>query len=109
LRHVRHQHGHQVGVPHRVGGLGDRESVALGIFPARATLAHADSDFEAAVLEVERMRPALAAVAEHRDVGALQCFLVDVLLRIKMHREITPVVKQKTPQRWPVRGLGMLK
>ena len=76
-----------VGALDRVGRLGDlRGRPCLRLLPAVAALAHADDDVVAAVLEVERMRAALAAVAQDGDPGSLQRLLVHVLLRIGTHR-----------------------
>ena len=44
-------------------GVGDGEAVLLRLLPARAALAHPDDDVEPAVLQVQRMRAALAAIA----------------------------------------------
>jgi hypothetical protein len=63
LRHVGHQHRHQLRALDGRLGLHDLQAVLLGLVPAVA-LAHADHDVEAAVVQIERMRAALAAVAE---------------------------------------------
>ena len=51
-----------------------------------ATLLFAHGDIEAAVAEIQGMRTALTSVAEYSDTGTLECLLVDVFLRIKLHR-----------------------
>ncbi len=75
----------QVGVLHRLGRLGDFQAVLLRLGEAGAGLAYADHDVITAVLQVQRMRAALAAVAEDGDTGLLQGLLVDVLLRVDLH------------------------
>src|SRR5580765_128232 len=85
LRGVRDQDGDEVGAGNRRGRLCDLQACLLGLVPAGAVLAHADDDIEAAVLQVQRMRTPLAAVAEDRDAGALQGALVDVFMRIQPH------------------------
>src|SRR6185295_7768820 len=60
------------------------QAVLLRLFPARAVLAHADDDVMAAVLEVERMRAALAAVAQDGDPGFLERLLVYVFARVQL-------------------------
>jgi hypothetical protein len=74
LREVRHEHRDEIGALDGCGRLGDRQAVLLGLVPAVA-LAHADHDVEAAVLQVQRMRAALAAVAEDADRAPFSAFL----------------------------------
>src|SRR6185437_4916027 len=82
------------------------------LLPGGAALAHPDHDVEARVLEVERMRAALAAVAEDGDAGALEGLLVDVFVRIQLHRPHSSGAfrdpKHEKPRSGfgPVRGLG---
>ena len=90
LRQIGHQHGDQVGALDRVNRLGDRQAIAPGLLPAGATLAHADDDVESAVLQIQRVRPTLTAVAEHGNARTLERLLVDVLSAIQMHRFNTP-------------------
>src|SRR5688572_1703345 len=84
LREVGHQHGHEIGVFRRFDGLCDLQSIAPGLLPAVAVLAHADHHVVAAVREVQRMGAALAAVAQDGDPGLLQRFLVYVFARIQL-------------------------
>ena len=67
LGQVRHQHGDQIGSGDGLCRLGHFQPVLLGLLPAGATLAHADHDIEAAVLEIQGVGTALAAIAEHCD------------------------------------------
>ncbi len=45
------------------------EAVGFRLVPGRAVRAQADHDVEAGIAQVQRMRAALAAVAEHGDAG----------------------------------------
>jgi len=69
LHHVRRQYGDQIGALHGVGWLGHLEAIGLRLVPGRAVRAQADHDVEAGVAQVQRVRAALAAVAEHGDAG----------------------------------------
>ncbi len=69
LHHVGGEHGDQVGAFHRLGRFGDLEAIGLGLVPGRAVRAQADHHVEAGVAQVQRVRAALAAVAEHGDAG----------------------------------------
>src|SRR5256886_5809697 len=85
LRQVRHQHGDHIRAGHGERGLRDLEAVLAGFLPARPALAHPDHDVAAAVLEVQRVSPPLAAVAENGDARPLESLPVDVFLRIQPH------------------------
>jgi len=67
LDHVRGQDRDQVGVLHRLGRRLDHEAVGLGLGLGRAARAQADDHVEAGVAQVQRMRAALAAIADDRD------------------------------------------
>jgi hypothetical protein len=69
LHHVRRQHGDQVGTLHGFGRLGHLEAVGFRLVPGRSVRAQADHDVEAGIAQVQRVRAALAAVAEHGDAG----------------------------------------
>ena len=66
------------GVPHGIRGFFNCQSICRGQRPARAVLAQADNDIEAAVLQIECVRAALAAVAENSDLLFLQARDIDV-------------------------------
>ena len=74
-------------------------------FQLGAALAHADDDVEAAVLQVQRMRAPLAAIAQDGDARALERLLVDVLLRIQTHRFL-PLQMKNPASAWA--GAGFL-
>jgi len=71
LRNIGHQHGDEIRAAHRRLGRRHREALAARLVPALAALAQADDDVKAAVLQIERMRPALTAEAEHGDACPL--------------------------------------
>ncbi len=66
------------------------EPVATRLGPAGAVRTQADDDVEAAVLEVECMGAALAAVAQNRDLPVGQATGVNVCLRIQPHDAQSP-------------------
>jgi hypothetical protein len=68
---VRRQDHDHVRVLHRLGDALDREPGLLRLGRRRRTLAQADGDVHAAVLEVQRVRVALRAVADDRDLLSL--------------------------------------
>ena len=84
LRHVGNQHGNQLGALDRRLGFHDFQAILFRLVPA-VSLANADYDIEAAVVQIERVRPTLASVPENGDACPSQCFLVDVFLRIQTH------------------------
>ncbi len=88
LRQVRNQHRDEVGVLSRCSRLGNSQSVALGLLPAGAALAHADDDVEPTILQIQRVRAALAAIAEYRNARAFQGLFVDVFPRIQPHQSL---------------------
>jgi hypothetical protein len=100
LRDIRNQHGHHIRAADRGERLGDAQPVAPRLLPAGAALAHADDHVEAGVLEIERMRPTLAAIAEDGDTRALEGLTVDVFVRIQPHRHTPqrPNVAHKKPR-----------
>ena len=67
--------------------LGDLQAVLLRLVPAVA-FANADHDVVAAVAQIERVRAALASVAEHGDARSAQGLLIDVFVRIQTHGEL---------------------
>ena len=64
---VGQQHHDDVGLAHRVGGRKHAQPRGLGLGLRRRTVAQADHDVDAGVLQVQRVRVALRAVAEDRD------------------------------------------
>jgi hypothetical protein len=69
LHHVGGQHGDDLRRLHRFGRRLHREAVGLGLEFGGAAGAQADGDIETGVAQVERMRAALAAVADDGDAG----------------------------------------
>jgi len=69
LHHVRGEHRDQVGLLHRLGRRLHGEAVGLGLGFGRAARAQADGHVEAGIAQVQRMRAALAAVADDGDAG----------------------------------------
>lgn len=67
LHHVRGQHRDQISGLYRFGRRNDGEAIGLGLGFGRATGAQANGDVEAGIAQVQRMRAALAAVADDRD------------------------------------------
>src|SRR5690606_18315542 len=63
------EHGDDLRALHRLGGRLHREAVGLGLDLGGAAGAQADGDVETGVAQVERMRAALAAVADDGDAG----------------------------------------
>ncbi len=72
LHHVRREHRDEIGALHRLGGIDDFQSIGLRLQRCRTAFAQADDDIESRIAQVQRMRAALAAVAEHGDAGVLQ-------------------------------------
>jgi len=67
LHFVRHQDHHHIRFLHRGADFFHRQAGLLGLVPGAAALAQADCDFHAGILQVERMRMALRAVADDGD------------------------------------------
>jgi hypothetical protein len=84
LRRVGREQRHQRGALDGLGRGGDFQAVLLRLLPAVA-LADADHHVVAGVLQVQRVRATLAAIADDRDPGAFQGLLVHVLLRVRTH------------------------
>ena len=71
VRLVRHHHGHDVGPRRRLPGRPHREPVGLGLRPcARGGFQPDDDIGDARIAQVQRMRPALAAIADDGDALA---------------------------------------
>src|SRR5262249_60847248 len=87
LHGVGNEPRHEVRALHRLRGLGDRESLAARLFPARAAAAHAHHDIETGVLQVQRVCASLAAIAQDGDARALERLAIDIFLRIELHRD----------------------
>ena len=88
---VRQQDHHDVGVLHRFGHFLDGEARAFGLLPRHAALAQADGDLDARVRQVLRVRVALRAVADDRDLLALDQREVGVLVVIHLHVLLLPL------------------
>ena len=69
-----------------VGGVDDAEPGLLGLRPERTVGSQADAHVHAAVLQVQRMRMALAAVADDRDLLAPAGVEVGVLVVEDVHQ-----------------------
>jgi hypothetical protein len=67
LHHVRRQHGDQVGVLHGFGRRLHHEAIGLRLGFGGTARAQTDDDVEAGFAQVQRVRAALAAVADDRD------------------------------------------
>jgi hypothetical protein len=84
LREIGNQHRDQRRTFHGLDRLGDLEAVFLRLLPARAVLANADDHVVAAVSEIQRVRAALAPVAQDGDPGLLESPLVHVFAGIQL-------------------------
>ena len=82
---VRQQHHHDVGALHRFRDFLDRQACVFGLAPRRAALAQADRHVHAAVLQVQRVCMALRAVADDRDLLALDEGEVSVFVVENVH------------------------
>ena len=86
LQLVGRRHHHQVGP---FGGVGHRhhlQAVGLDLLGGRRAGLEADGDvLDAGILEVERMRPALAAIADDGDLLALDQIEIGVAIVIDAH------------------------
>jgi hypothetical protein len=71
-RHVGHEHHHEIAGLGRIGHAHDRQPGGCGLLHASAGLGQADYHIHAAVLQVEGMRVALAAEADHGHCLALE-------------------------------------
>ena len=83
---VGREHHHHVGRRDRVLDQRGRQSGGFGFERAARTAAQADNDIDTAVVEVERLRAALVAVAEDRDALAGERGGVDVGVTDQVHR-----------------------
>jgi len=68
LHHVRGQHGDQIGILHRLGGGFDGEAIGLCLDLGRTARAQPDDDIETGFTQIQRVRAALAAVADNSDL-----------------------------------------
>ena len=86
LQLVRRRHHHQVGP---LGGIGHRhhlKAVGLDLLRGRRTGPQGDADLlDAGVLQVQRVRAALRAVADDRDLLALDEIDVGITIVINAH------------------------
>ncbi len=81
----RQQHD-DVGRRRRLDQRGGRDAVGLGLCRAGRTVAQADDDIDAAVLEVQRLGSALVAIADDRDALAVERRGIDVGVALGVHR-----------------------
>ena len=100
LHHVRRQEHDNGGTLDRIIRLHDGQSVGFGLGPAGASLAQSDDNVESRVLEVEGMRPALAAVAENRDLAVAENRRIYICFQIHFHGWYLCLIfkSKKTPQ-----------
>ena len=82
---VRQQHHDHIGLCHGIAGFGHFQAGVFRFFPACAAFAQADDDFHAAVVEVERVGVALAAVTENGDSFALDEREVAIFIVKNLH------------------------
>ncbi len=82
---VRQQHHHHVGALNGVGDVLDGVTGAFGLGPRRAFAAQTDGHLDARILEVGRVRVALAAVTDDGDALALDEGEVGVFVVIDLH------------------------
>ena len=85
LRRVGRQHHDQVGLGRGLGRREHPQALVLGLGPALGALGQADPDVDAGVAQRQRVRVALAAVAEHGDLAALDDRQVGVVVVEDLH------------------------
>ena len=86
LREIRSQERDEPDALDGFDGRLDGESVALRLRRRVAVWPDADDDVVAGVAQIHRMRAALAAVAEHRDLLAAERARIDIRFRKQLHR-----------------------
>ena len=92
LQFVGRRHHHQVGPFGGVRHAHHLEPVGLDLLGGRRAGLEADGDLlGAGILEVERMRPALAAIADDGDLLALDQIEIGVAIVIDTHFVFLPV------------------
>ncbi len=74
------EHHHDVGLLRRLARGHDSQAVGLDLLPSRRVRAQADPDVAARVVEVQRVRVTLTAVADDRDLARAQQIEVAILL-----------------------------
>src|SRR5262249_39043711 len=107
------EHHDDVGLAGRGGGVDDAQTGLLGLGARGAVRTEADADVEPAVAEVEGMRVSLAAVAENRDLPALEGRQVRVLVVVDVHaaRSLPSTVRIRAPRNiatLPVRTISLM-
>ncbi len=85
VRHVGRQDGDDGGVGDGVLQLGRGQAVVIGLFVARAALAHAHDDVGAGIAQVLGVGAALAAIADDGDALTLQAVGGNVVIGIDFH------------------------
>jgi len=70
LHHVRGEHGDQITAADYLGRRGDRKAIGARLRRGGAAGAQADAHIEPGIAQIERVRAALTAVAEHADALA---------------------------------------
>ena len=79
------QHHHDVGLVHRIGNRGDRQAVASRLVALCRARPQSNHDVLTGIVQVERLRATLAAVADHRDRLLVECAAIDVTVVIGVH------------------------
>ena len=82
---VGHEHHHQIGAFHGIGDRCNLEPRLLRLVPRRATRTQTDGHLHAGIVEILRVRVALRAVADDRDLLALDQRQVGVFFIIDFH------------------------
>ncbi len=96
LHHVAHvhaglffvgdEHDDDVGAGHRVGNRRDSEAVAPGLVAAGRAGPQAHHDGVAGIVQVQRVRASLAAVADDGDRLPVECAAIDVAVVVGFHQ-----------------------
>jgi hypothetical protein len=91
LQFVRRRHHHQVGPFGDVGHRHHLEAVGFDLLGGRRAGLETDGDvLHSGILEVERMRPALAAIADDGDLLALDQIEIGITIVIDTHFQRFP-------------------
>ena len=98
LQFVGREHHHHVGPFGGLGDFHDLELLGLGLLDALRALAQRHGDvLDAGIAQVERVRMALAAIADDGDLLALDQVQVGVAIVINTHR-FSPLVRPRLPE-----------
>ena len=92
LDHIRCQEGNDARSFDRLVRRLDGQTVCLGFCPAAAVRPQPNDDIEAAVLEVQRVSTALAAITQNRDLLVAKAGGVDISFQIHLHGYVSPAL-----------------